>query len=222
MVLGLGKYKKYPGLLNLFIRWETFYAGFQYIGLAGWGFPYMAVGRNFGYTKSLYQKRGGFEAFKSRLSGDDDLFVNANADAAVRCITAKGSFTYSEPERTFGDWFRQKKRHLSAATAYSFSSKMQLGIFHLSLIFHYLALLAACWDATALVVILSCYLSRLGLSVLIFYINMQNSEDKSLTTWYSVLDLLFFVFNMVIVPIGFIARPKWRRRRIENSPQKTR
>ena len=52
--LGYGPYKKRPGFLNTFIRYETFFTLLQYGSFALAGHPYMGVGRNLIYKKELF------------------------------------------------------------------------------------------------------------------------------------------------------------------------
>ncbi|MEZ4825582.1 MAG: glycosyltransferase [Bacteroidia bacterium] len=133
LVLGLSPYFVFPGWLNRLIQFETTYAVFQYIGLAVRGLPYMGVGRNLAYTRTFFEKNGGFEAFRQRLSGDDDLLVNAYAiPETTGVMIAREGLVYSDPKQTWKAWFRQKLRHVSSSSGYSAKTKIILGIFHLS------------------------------------------------------------------------------------------
>jgi biofilm PGA synthesis N-glycosyltransferase PgaC len=58
------------------------FIGMQYLGMAIRGIPYMGVGRNLAYRKDLFFRKKGFGAHNHIISGDDDLFVNANASGA--------------------------------------------------------------------------------------------------------------------------------------------
>jgi glycosyltransferase involved in cell wall biosynthesis len=80
IVLGYSPYEIKGGFLNKFIRFETFYTAINYLSYALRGIPYMGVGRNLAYKKSLFFKGKGFASHMHILSGDDDLFVNQNAN----------------------------------------------------------------------------------------------------------------------------------------------
>ncbi|HPG33135.1 MAG TPA: glycosyltransferase, partial [Lentimicrobium sp.] len=56
IVIGYGPYAPQPGLLNKLIRFDTLMVAVQYMSLALSGMPYMGVGRNLAYHKSLYFK----------------------------------------------------------------------------------------------------------------------------------------------------------------------
>ncbi|MPR34976.1 glycosyltransferase [Salmonirosea aquatica] len=129
IVLGFSPYYKEKGLLNWFIRCETFYTAIQYLSLARAGWPYMGVGRNLMYRTRLFFEHKGFYQHKHILGGDDDLFMN---QAATRTNTSINldpeSFVYSIPKTTWSDWLRQKRRHLSVGNYYQRGNKLRLGL----------------------------------------------------------------------------------------------
>jgi len=131
IVLGLGNYRAEPGLLNKMIQYDTLSTACLYFGMALAGKPYMGVGRNLAYRKSLFEKAGGFESHKSVLSGDDDLFVNAAArKGRVKiCFHEKGR-SISEPEKNWASWLKQKLRHYSSGRFYKTEDRLRLALFH--------------------------------------------------------------------------------------------
>ncbi len=212
VILGIGLYQRQAGLLNLLIRFETFYTAFQYIGMAAQGFPYMGVGRNLAYTKDFFYSHEGLTAFKGRLSGDDDLLVNAYAKAKkTKVMIAAGSHTFSEPEQSWRRWFRQKFRHLSASPAYSIHSKALLGIFHLAHLCFYAGLLVSLGFGLTNSLFFSLYMSRVIISWLLFVSVNQTIREKKLLYAYPVLDLLYFIYNLIVVPIGLTKKPEWKK-----------
>lgn len=119
IVLGISPYQKEKGFLNWLIRYETFFTAIQYISYALAKLPYMGVGRNLAYTKSLFLASKGFQNHLKIVGGDDDLFVNANANASNTSVcTQLQAQVFSVPKRTWRAWFRQKKRHLSVGKFY--------------------------------------------------------------------------------------------------------
>lgn len=129
IVLGFSPYYKEKGLLNWFIRCETFYAAVQYLSLARAGRPYMGVGRNLMYRTAVFFEHKGFYQHKHIVGGDDDLFINQAATPTNTAITIDPeSFVYSFPKSTWGDWLRQKRRHLSVGKHYQRGNKIRLGL----------------------------------------------------------------------------------------------
>jgi len=125
--------------LNAWFRFETAFIAVQYCSFALAGLPYMGVGRNLAFKRSVYERVGGFAAHAQLVSGDDDLLVNAaaNKQNTVMCL-APDSFVYSAAPNSLGTWLRQKQRHLSASPAYRWQHKWILGGLALSQAGHYL------------------------------------------------------------------------------------
>jgi cellulose synthase/poly-beta-1,6-N-acetylglucosamine synthase-like glycosyltransferase len=129
IVLGYGGYNTEKGLLNKIIRFDTVQIARNYLGLARLGMPYMGVGRNLAWQRSVYQTVNGFKSHYHLKSGDDDLLVNqaARRKNTTVCIKPE-AFTTSVPEANFRNWFLQKRRHLTAGTKYRFFHKIILAL----------------------------------------------------------------------------------------------
>src|SRR5690606_25120025 len=142
IVLGYSPYFKIKGFLNKNIRFETFHTAISYLSYSLKRRPYMGVGRNMAYTKTLFFKGKGFASHMHILSGDDDLFVNQNADRYNTNISIhRDAQMWSEPKRTYKSYALQKTRHHGASEAYKGRHKwmlsMQVGsavVFYLFLI----------------------------------------------------------------------------------------
>jgi len=127
-ILGYGRYEKLPGLTNKIIRAETALTGIQYLSFAMAGKPYMGVGRNLAYKKSVFFNNKGFASHIKLISGDDDLFVNSHANSNNTKVQYDyRSQTISVPKKTFKSWFYQKRRHITTGSFYNKKSKMLLG-----------------------------------------------------------------------------------------------
>lgn len=132
-VLAHSSYRKSKGWLNRFIRFETLITAVQYLGFALLKMPYMGVGRNMAYRKSLFMDTKGFTNMLSLTGGDDDLFVNKHANARNTTVAlGPEALTISIPKSTLGQFYNQKIRHLAAGKNYKFSHRLVLGLFMLS------------------------------------------------------------------------------------------
>lgn len=142
IVLGFSPYFKKKGFLNNFIRYETFNTAVQYISFAITGMPYMGVGRNLMYRKSLFLENKGFAKHTNIIGGDDDLFMNdvANEQNTAVCLNPE-TFMYSFPKTTWQTWYRQKIRHLSVSKHYKLQHKLNLGGLAISQILTWLCFL---------------------------------------------------------------------------------
>ncbi|MFP4526137.1 MAG: glycosyltransferase, partial [Bacteroidales bacterium] len=129
IVLGYGGYKHYPTLLNSLIRFDTVSIALQYFSYALAGFPYMGVGRNLAYRKSLFFANKGFAGHYHVESGDDDIFINQTANKNnTKTELSPNAIIRSEPEKNWNDWLKQKRRHLTTAGFYKGTTKFRLGL----------------------------------------------------------------------------------------------
>jgi len=181
IVLGYGGYEPQRGLLNRLIRYETVFTAMQYFSFAIKGKPYMGVGRNLAYDKSLFFENKGFARHYHLLSGDDDLFVNENATAENTAVEfGREAHTLSLPETTIRGWIKQKKRHISAGSFYQPGSRFRLGVEWISRILLYVTLIWLClfspwiWPAVSVFCIL--LITRL----VVLNMGMRCLEEKQL------------------------------------------
>lgn len=127
MVLGYGRYKREGGLLNLLIRFETFWNAVQYMGFARALRPFMGVGRNLSYTRQLFERSSKFRNNINVLSGDDDMMVSEMGRRSnTQILYEFAGQTESEAKRTWRTYSAQKSRHLTTANLYPWSVKFFL------------------------------------------------------------------------------------------------
>ena len=127
-VLGCSPYRRAPGLLNAWQRFEATQTVLQYQGLARLGLPYMGVGRNLAYTKDFFAAAGGLTEFADLPGGDDDLLVNHHATAGGTArMVHRRAWTVSEPSTTWEEYFHRKARHQSVGFHYKLMHQLLLG-----------------------------------------------------------------------------------------------
>jgi cellulose synthase/poly-beta-1,6-N-acetylglucosamine synthase-like glycosyltransferase len=144
LVLGFSPYFETQGHVNRLIRFDTLFNGLHYLGAALCRHPYMGVGRNLAYRKSLFFKSGGFTRQMTSRAGDDDLFVNHVATPAnTAVVLSRDSFVWSPAKQTFKEWWQQKRRHLSVSPSYKPSTKFRLTVEPLTRGLFYAAVIAA-------------------------------------------------------------------------------
>jgi cellulose synthase/poly-beta-1,6-N-acetylglucosamine synthase-like glycosyltransferase len=206
-VLGFSPYKRSPGFLNHFIRFETLITALQYLSFASAGNPYMGVGRNLAYRKSLFLEKKGFNHFQHVFGGDDDLFVNQHANGKnTRIQFSASSVTDSIPEKTWTCFFHQKVRHLSVGKRYKTSDKILLGLFKASW--------ALTWLLGLLLPVLTFLDYRLaiaaGVGLILRWIflawSIQGITKKSgLTFDFWLVPVLDFVYPIYYISTGLVA-----------------
>ena len=126
-VLGYGGYWNEKGLLNKYVRFDSMFIAMQYFGMALRGIPYMGVGRNLAYRRSMFFRKKGFGEHNHIISGDDDLFVNSNASKADTKVEFRTeSHTRSVPVSTAAELIKQKQRHFTTSKYYKTGHKLLL------------------------------------------------------------------------------------------------
>lgn len=142
IVLGYSPYRPAAGWLNRWIRFEAFYTALQYLTAALLRRPYMGVGRNLLYHKKLYARAGGFSAHEHLAGGDDDLLINAAANAhnTQICIDP-AAWVWTQCHTSWSGYLRQKRRHLSVSPEYKSRDKAWLGLLAASHGAHYIGVL---------------------------------------------------------------------------------
>ncbi len=148
LVIGYGPYTKEKGFLNRVIRFDTSWIAVSYFSMSLAKLPYMGVGRNMAYTKTLFNSVNGFKSHYSLPSGDDDLFIQEAAKKRNYAINLdQHSYSYSSPHSTWSGWIRQKTRHYSTSNRYSRFKKMMLGVYPASLLLVLFSFIILMFDA---------------------------------------------------------------------------
>lgn len=212
IILGYSPYLKRRSLLNNIIRLETFFTAVNYLAFAVKGMPYMGVGRNMAYQKSLFFKNKGFASHMHIASGDDDLFVNAHATPRNTKIQFyKDTQVWSEPKRTLMSYIRQKKRHFGAGKLYKLKHRIILTVQYLAQVFFYLAGgVALCFSETRFIAI-SIFLTVFLIKSLIYARLFNRLSYPELKWWYPILEVILMLFLVIngIISI-FVRDVKWK------------
>ncbi len=212
VVLGYGPYRKEKGLVNLFIRYDTFWVAVQYLSYALAGIPYMGVGRNLSYTRSLFFENKGFTAHYRVASGDDDLFIGQVANKRNTGVAlSPESFVYSDPEKSFRAWFRQKQRHLTTGKFYKPKIKFLLGLFSLSQLLFYALLVTLLFISEAYYILAGLFLLRFISQMIVQKKAGDLLKEKQLLIISPLLEV-FYILLMLILFIRsiFVKHMQWK------------
>ncbi|MBA4322738.1 MAG: hypothetical protein C0408_07970 [Odoribacter sp.] len=198
-VLGYGGYLNEKGLLNKYIRSDSMFIAMQYIGMALRGIPYMGVGRNLAYRRSLFFRNKGFGEHNHIISGDDDLFVNSNASKTNTKVEFRtGSHTRSVPSSSAADLVKQKQRHFTTAKFYKPWHKLLLFLEPFTRILFY---------STVIIIISALYLwqyavvisgLRLIVQIIVIRLIQKKLNEKSLLFFSLIFDIFSPLFNGVL------------------------
>jgi glycosyltransferase involved in cell wall biosynthesis len=197
IVLGYGAYHKATGFLNKVIRWEAYHSALQYLSYALAGLPYMGVGRNLSYRKSLFYKQKGFSAHNHIASGDDDLFINscATKDNVAVNINPE-AFTLSNPTTNWTTFFKQKNRHYSTAKFYKPIHKFLLSTYALTQFLYYPLFIAAIclfdWRIVA-----SVFAARFVTHAIVHYRALAKLNEHDLRSYFLIFDFGLIIYYLL-------------------------
>ena len=210
IVLGYGGFTQESGFLNKLIRYDAAIIALQYFSLALIGKPYMGVGRNLAYRKSLFFANKGFASHARLTSGDDDLFINETATSKNVRIEPF-AHTRSKAKQTLNHWVEQKTRHFTTFGYYKNIHKIILGTEIFSRVLFYFLFIALLILQKFWIAGVSIFLFRLICQMIIFKITYNRLNEKKLFLISPMFDLILPFINLGIYVSGRIRpRKQWR------------
>lgn len=192
------------GLLGLCARYETLVEALYMVAAIGLGRPYMAVGRNLSYPRSVFNAVDGFSHCNQSMSGDDDLFLQAvrrQGAADVQAVLDERTFVPSTAPASWKAWYRQHRRHVSAGRYYDWDVSLHLALLHGSLILLWLA---------------PFFVGTTGLGLLATGLLARHSAlgpaadtlgDVDLLALFPLWELGYALYHLLIAPIGLLFPP---------------
>ncbi len=200
IVLGYGAYEKKRGMVNKFIRMDTLWIAQHFLSFAARGIPFMGVGRNLAYRRSLFFNNKGFANQLHLQSGDDDLFVNYTATKTNTAIEIDpDSKTISEPMLTMNNWLRQKRRHLTAGMYYKPIHRFLIGLELVSREYFYLSVivLLSFWKFPGYLIVL--ILFRWIMHLWIVKLTMKRFQEKGIWLFSLIYDLVMPIISGFLI-----------------------
>jgi len=196
IVLGYSPYFRRAGFLNKLIRFETTHTAMSYLSYALKRNAYMGVGRNLSYLKSLFFRGKGFNAHMHIKSGDDDLFVNHNANKTnVNIAIHPDAHVYSVPKDSWRSYYKQKGRHAGASVLYKRQHKRMLARQLLSALLFYIMLIICLsiypnlWFVGA-----GMFVFRYICQLFVFVPIYKKLAVKDLIWWLLILDVFYYFY----------------------------
>jgi poly-beta-1,6-N-acetyl-D-glucosamine synthase len=213
IVLGYGGYFSGKGFLNRLIRFDTFFIALQYLGFALCKIPYMGVGRNLAYKKSLFIKNKGFASHAHIQSGDDDLFINEVANSRNTAIEISvNAHTRSMPKETFAQWVFQKRRHFSTGNRYKFVHKFLLGLEIFCRMLFYLGIILLLFSHNLLYIGLGLFFIRMLIQLLVYAKALKKLNEKKLLLFSFIFDIILPLINIFLYTVNSFntKQHKWK------------
>lgn len=205
VVVGYAPLRTSRSLLGLYQRYETEINAIFSGAAIGSGRAYMATGRNFSYTKALFEVVGGFDRHLGSLSGDDDILlqdIRTRTNAEIYWLSEPDAAVESDGRITLTGWFKQKRRHTSAGQYFVLDVKLSLVLYHGPQILMWLAPIVIGLPGLIMILI-----------VLVFQALFIARARRQLNSRFPIIALPVLAFlnalSMAILPIaGLIVRPR--------------
>ncbi|MGI4020483.1 MAG: glycosyltransferase [Janthinobacterium lividum] len=212
IVLGYSPYQKTGKFLNTFIRFETIKTAINYLSAALNNHPYMGVGRNLAYTKSLFFRSKGFASHLHLISGDDDLFINQNATAVNTAVQINPeAHTYSETKSNLSDYYRQKRRHMGVGKYYKSRNRISITLDALSGFLFYTLFAILLFLKFEPWIVGGIFIFRLIAQCLIYPKIFRKLDAADLIWWFPVLDLFYYIYLNLFGVVGSVTKNlKWK------------
>jgi cellulose synthase/poly-beta-1,6-N-acetylglucosamine synthase-like glycosyltransferase len=199
-VLGYGGYSKQNGLLNRYIRYDTIVIAMQYLGMAIRGVPYMGVGRNLAYRRSVFFNNKGFSSHNHIASGDDDLLVNSIANGSNTSVEYRHTaHTRSVPNITVANWVKQKRRHLTTAPYYKFRDKFFLATEPLTRIVFYTTFIVLLSFTFLWPWVLGVFALRLIIQIITAALTVKKLNEPGMTGYLIIFDIFSPLINAILL-----------------------
>lgn len=194
IVLGYGPYKKKKGFLNKIIRFDTAWIAMNYFSFAKAKMPYMGIGRNMAYTKSVFESVSGFKSHYALSSGDDDLFIQEAAKKGNYTINIHpDAYCLSNPPKTWNGWMRQKSRHYTTTERYTLIKKLMLGIYPLSLLLMLISFVTLLFDSNFIWLTLTVFGFILVVKWLILGKALKKLNESKFIAYLPLLDIAYAI-----------------------------
>ena len=210
IVLGFSNIKKKIGFFNALIRFDKLHQAIQYFSYCLAKIPFMGVGQNLAYTKSIFFNNKGFASMNHLQFGDDDLFVNKVANAKNCTIEYDmEAHTISRSGDNYDNWMLLKMFRTKTRQYYN-SGKFLLNFYHFLMTGFYIALGFAIYFTMHNLIYLTVVLGILLLKYLAQYLCFTPAavklNEKGLIPHIFLFDFVFSALNPVVYLVSKMKR----------------
>jgi len=203
IVLGFSKIPRKSGFLNTLIRFDRLHQAIQYFSYCLAKIPFMGMGQNLAYTKTIFFKNKGFAAQNHLQFGDDDLFINRVATGRNCAIEyEKEAHTISRSGAHFSHWFLLKTFRSKTRKLYTKKKRFLLNFYHFLITFFYIALGLALYFSMGnllyLFIISGIFIIKFAVQYVCFGFAAVKLDEKRLVPHILFFDIVFAVLNPVV------------------------
>ncbi len=213
MVIGYSTFYKRKGLLNSMIHFDMLHSAIQYFSYYLAKMPFMGVGRNLSYTKSLFFDNKGFTSQYHLPFGDDVLFVNKVANFKICGIEySPDAQTITRPKSHLKAWVTQKSYRNKAQKLFKPKHKFLLGFYNTLMPLVYLlfgiTLYLALDHPGYLYVVVGLMLIKYIVQYIAFGFSAKKLNEKGITPFIILYDIIFSIINPIIFVVTSFSKNK--------------
>jgi glycosyltransferase involved in cell wall biosynthesis len=207
IVLGFHNLTKKVGFFNSLIRFDKLHQAIQYFSCCLAKIPYMGVGQNLAYTKTVFFSNNGFASQNHLRFGDDDLFIN-QVSTATNCAIEydKNAHTTSRPSSNFNNWFLLKIFRSRTRKYYKTADRLLLNFYYFLMAFFYLALGFVLYFTLNNLLYLSIVTGILTLKLITQYLCFgfaaAKLNEKRLIPYILIFDIIYSALNPVVYVVS--------------------
>ena len=203
IVLGFSKIHRKIGFTNTLIRFDRLHQAIQYFSYCLAKIPFMGVGQNLAYTKTIFFKNKGFASQNHLRFGDDDLFINRVANGRNCAIEyEKEAHTLSRFGANFSNWFLLKTFRSKTRKLYTQTNRFLLNSYHFLMTFFYITLGLAIYisidNLLCLLILSGIFVIKFAVQYVCFGFAAAKLDEKSLIPHVLFFDVIFAVLNPVV------------------------
>lgn len=112
-------------MLSGFVKYDNLIHQVKFLSMAIIGKPFMGVGRNMAYKKSLFFEEKGFSSVLKYYDGEDDLFINkAVKNRSVGVVVSADGITTTSIVDKYSVWKSLKSKYLNSKKYYRGASSL--------------------------------------------------------------------------------------------------
>ncbi|HBN07023.1 MAG TPA: hypothetical protein DD434_14750 [Bacteroidales bacterium] len=199
IVLGFTNFEQKSTFLNTLMQYENQTSAMNYLGNAMLNNPYMGQGRNMAYKREFFFETGGFISQYNVSVGEDDLFVNKNANSKNTAVVLnRDSINLASPKEKREEWVIQKKKHFKSMSHFKLKDKIisTLMPFATLLIYVLVALSIVFkfpWEYAIMPLVLK-YIFQ----IIVYYKSSKTLGTKQVAFLSPLLEVLFLFINTTI------------------------
>lgn len=199
IVLGFTNFEQKPTFLNTLMHYENLTSAMNYLGNAMLNNPFMGQGRNMAYKREFFFETGGFISQYNISVGDDDLFINKNANSKnTSVIINKESINLSSPKEKREEWVIQKKKHFKSMSHFKLKDKIISTLMPFATLLIYVSVALSIvfqfpWQYAILPLVL-----KYTFQIIVYYKSSKTLATKQVAFLSPLLEVLFLFINTTI------------------------